>query len=148
MTDLTIGETAPGFSLLDSRGKQVRLSDYRGKNKLLLVFYPKDKTPGCTRQLCAVRDDIATFAQLDVVPFGVNPASAKSHQGFIDAYHFPFEILIDEGAKVAETYGALKEDTKSINRTVVVVDQDGRVVYYVHGLPPDSEIIAAIKKAD
>ena len=94
-----------------------------------------------------MRDAVADFRAHDTEPYGVNPADAASHQAFIDDLGLPFDLLVDEGLHVARAYDALKPDQPSINRTVVVVGKDGRVIFRAAGAPPPAEIIAAIAEA-
>jgi peroxiredoxin len=94
-----------------------------------------------------VRDAVDTFRALDTEPYGVNPADAASHQAFIDELDLPFDLLVDEGLHVARAYDAVKPDRPSINRTVIVVGKDGRVIFRAAGAPPPEEIIAAIAEA-
>jgi peroxiredoxin len=95
-----------------------------------------------------VRDAVADFRAHDTEPYGVNPAAAASHQAFIDELGLPFDLLIDEGLHVARAYDAVKPDRPSINRTVVVVGKDGRIIYRAAGAPPPQEIIAAFAAAE
>ena len=95
-----------------------------------------------------MRDAIADFRALDTEPFGVNEADAASHQAFIDAFDFPFDLLIDEGLEVARAYGALKPEGNRINRTVVIVGKDGRVLFRAAGAPPPTELLEAIRAAN
>jgi peroxiredoxin len=95
-----------------------------------------------------VRDAVDDFRAHDTEPFGVNQADAASHQAFIDELGLPFDLLIDEGLHVARAYDALKPDRPGINRTVVVVGKDGRVIFRAAGAPPPEEIVAAIAAAD
>ncbi len=95
-----------------------------------------------------MRDAIDDLRDSAVEPYGVNGADAASHQAFIDAYDFPFDLLVDEGNLVAEAYGALKPDGSGIDRTVVVVGKDGRVLYRAAGAPAPAEILAAIQEAN
>jgi peroxiredoxin len=94
-----------------------------------------------------VRDAVDSFRALDTEPYGVNPADAASHQAFIDELDLPFDLLVDEGLHVARAYDAVKPDRPSINRTVIVVGKDGRVIFRAAGAPPPEEIIAAIAEA-
>jgi peroxiredoxin len=94
-----------------------------------------------------VRDAVEDFRAHDTEPYGVNQADAASHQAFIDELDLPFDLLIDDGLHVARAYEALKPDRPSINRTVVVVGKDGRVIFRAAGAPPPAEIIAAISAA-
>lgn len=91
-----------------------------------------------------MRDATEALRALDTEPYGINPADAASHLKFIQEQNLPFDLLVDEGLHVARAYDALKSDTDRINRTVVVVDKDGRIIFYQHGAPPPEEIIGAI----
>ncbi len=95
-----------------------------------------------------MRDAVEEFRAHDTEPYGVNQADAASHQAFIDELELPFDLLVDEGLHVARAYDALKPDRPSINRTVVVVGKDGRVIFRATGAPPPAEIIAAIAGAE
>ena len=94
-----------------------------------------------------MRDAIEELRADDVEPYGVNEADASSHQAFIDAWGFPFDLLIDEGLAVARAYGALKPEGNRINRTVVVVGKDGRVLYRAEGAPAPRDVLMAIRNA-
>lgn len=144
---LAIGSEAPDFTLQDEECREVHLSDFHGKHLVLLIFYPGDDTPGCVKQLTAVRDDQAEFDKRQVVVFGVNQADAASHQRFIDKYGLTTSLLADLGMKVSAKYGAVKQflGHEIIDRTVVLVDKQGIIRYVKHGLPTDREIIDAIK---
>ncbi|MDP3793644.1 MAG: peroxiredoxin, partial [Candidatus Uhrbacteria bacterium] len=105
---LETGMKAPNFRLKDQNGREINLSDFKGKQSLVLIFYPGDLTPGCTMQLCAVRDDWSKFRANEIMVFGVNHADGESHKKFIKKYTFPFPLLIDAGKKVSARYGATK----------------------------------------
>jgi len=141
---LTVGTQAPDFNLPATGGKQVKLSDYRGKN-LIIVFYPKDQTPGCTQQLCALRDDTEMFKALNTEFIASNPDSVESHERFRAAQNYKFPILVDADRTMAKAYHALKEDGIGIQRTVYIIDKDGAIRYGKQGLPPDSDLAEAIK---
>ena len=94
-----------------------------------------------------MRDATDDFRALDTEPFGINEADATSHQEFIEAFDFPFDLLVDEGFDVARTYGAMRPEGDFINRTVVIVGKDGRILYRTQGAPPPSELLAAIRDA-
>lgn len=142
-----LNQPAPDFSLLDHEGNRVALKDFRGKHPVLLIFYPGDDTPGCTAQLCAIRDDWAEFQKYGVQAYGINPGDADSHTKFWRHHGLKTPLLVDEDKKVAELYGATKKFFKAeiINRTVVVIDKQGIIRYVKRGLPPDSEILAAVQ---
>ncbi len=141
---LPVGTEAPDFNLPATGGMQVKLSDYQGKN-LIIVFYPKDQTPGCTQQLCALRDDTELFKGLNTEFIGSNPDSVESHERFRAAQNYQFPILVDAERSMAADYHALKEDAKGIQRTVYIIDKDGIIRYAKQGLPPDTELAEAIR---
>jgi len=95
-----------------------------------------------------VRDAIDLLRAADTEPFGVNEADAESHRGFIDAFGFPFDLLVDDGLAVSRAYGALRPEGDRINRTVVVVGKDGRVIFRAAGAPDPREVLAAIRDAN
>lgn len=141
---LSVGIKAPDFDLPASGGRQVKLADYQGKN-LIIVFYPKDQTPGCTQQLCALRDDTELFKGLNTEFIASNPDSLESHDRFAANQSYQFPILVDADRTMAKAYHALKEDGKGIQRTVYILDAAGIVRYAKQGLPPDTELVEAIK---
>ncbi|MBI5032625.1 MAG: thioredoxin-dependent thiol peroxidase [Chloroflexi bacterium] len=145
---IKIGNAAPAFALPDENGKTVKLSDFRGK-KVVVYFYPKDNTPGCTAQACGFRDNYVDIQEKNGVVIGISPDSAKSHQRFRTKYNLPFILLSDEDHKVAEKYGAWGEKktfgVKSIGviRSHFVIDEHGKVVdAQVHVKAKDSPSIA------
>ena len=141
------GRMAPDFSLVSSDGDTVRLKDFQGKNYVVLIFYPGDETPGCTKQLCAVRDDYAGFQAKNVKVFGINPGTIESHKKFISRHAFQFPLLVDENRATARTYGC--DGWPIVKRTVFVIDPKGKVIYAKSGMPSNKEILEAIpeKKA-
>jgi peroxiredoxin Q/BCP len=144
--DLAVGDKAPDFTLKDQDGTEVTLSDFKGKKNVVLVFYPGDMTPGCTMQLCAIRDDWSKFVRTDTVVFGMNHGDAESHKLFIKKHAFPFPLLIDKDKKISTRYGAMKKFFKAmvIKRTVVVVGKDGTILFLKRGMPKDADILKAI----
>lgn len=142
--NLVLNQQAPGFTLINQIGEKISLADFKGKKNVLLVFYPGDNTPGCTKQLCALRDDYRQFQNKDTVIFGINHAEADSHQKFIDQHNFPFDLLIDTDKKVSTAYGAIKLffNKTIINRTVVLINKEGKIIYLKRGLPTDEEILS------
>ncbi len=140
---INIGEPAPDFNIPDQNGNSVSLRSFKGKKNVVLIFYPGDNTPGCTKQLCAVRDDYSDFEKAGVAFFGVNPQSAESHQNFIDKYSFQFPILVDTDRTVINAYGCAKGN--STQRTVYAINKNGIVVYAKQGMPANSEILSAFE---
>lgn len=118
-----IGKQAPDFTLLNQDGKQVSLSDYKDKH-VVLYFYPKDMTPGCTNEACDFRDNKEKFSDLDAVIVGVSPDPVESHQKFIDKHDLPFMLLADEDHKAAEAYGVWNG---GIERSTFIIDKEGNL---------------------
>lgn len=144
---LKIGDSAPLFALKNQKGELINLADFKNNKNVLLIFYPGDDTPGCTKQLCALRDDFSQFAKNDTVVLGINQADDNSHQKFINKFSFPFDLLIDNDQQVSEQYGATKSifGHKIINRSVIMIDKQGQIIFLKRGLPKDAEILSALK---
>ncbi len=129
---LSMGDKAPPFDLMSDSGKQVRLKDFAGK-KVVLYFYPKDDTPGCTKEACAFRDEQGDFSKLDVVVLGVSLDSIKAHQGFKKKFNLPFALLCDTNAAVSKAYGVYKQKSMygrlywGIERTTFVINESGKI---------------------
>lgn len=142
---LSVGSQAPEFDVQDDSGERVRLADLRGQKNVVLIFYPGNDTPGCTKQLCEARDEWAAYQELDVQVYGVNPADAESHTTFRDKYAFPFPLLADTEGSLIRNYGArgMMGITK---RTVYGIDKDGIIVFAERGMPNTATILAAFKK--
>jgi len=139
---LKVGTIAPDFTLVNADGVTVSLHDFSGKNPVVLIFYPGDQTPGCTKQLCAIRDDYSQFQEKNVKVFGINPADKVSHKKFIEKQKYPFTLLVDENKAVAKQYGC--ESWPMVRRTVYVIGIDGKILYAKRGMPDDAEILKAI----
>lgn len=142
-----IGNKAPVFTLKDQNGQIISLEEALSTGPVALFFYPGDQTPGCTIQLCAIRDDWNDFIKAGIHVYGINPADAKSHTAFIKKHDFPFPLLIDENRKVTKAYDAEQDlfITKIVKRTVVGIAKDGHIIYYRQGMPKNTEIIKAFK---
>ena len=127
---LQVGDPAPDFSLADADGNTVRLADLKGK-RVVLYFYPRDNTPGCTKEACAFRDNYDAYQAKDVVILGVSTDDAKSHQKFITKHDLPFPLLVDEDANVATAYGSyglkmfMGKEYMVISRSTFVIGPDG-----------------------
>ena len=128
------GKAAPDFTLNDQDGKAVSLSDFVGKQAVLLYFYPKDDTPGCTKEACGFRDDIRAFEKLGVAVLGVSADAAASHTKFIKKYKLPFSLLSDPDRKVMKKYGAFGDKmmygkkTVGVIRSSVLIGRNGKVL--------------------
>ena len=131
--DLKAGDQAPSFDTVDDAGNAVKLADLKGK-RVVLYFYPKDNTPGCTQQACAFRDSYPDFGEKNAVIFGVSPDSAKSHQSFRGKFDLPFPLLIDQDHAIAEAYGVWREKSMygrkymGILRSHFVIGEDGKII--------------------
>jgi thioredoxin-dependent peroxiredoxin len=142
------GETAPDFTLKGASGETVTLSSFKGKERVLLVFYPRDMTSGCTDQLSAIRNEYDAFRAAETQPFGVNDDPADSHQRFIDELELPFDLLVDEGLKTADAYDALRAEGDRISRTVFIVGKSGKIIFRQAGAPAPEELLAVISSAN
>jgi thioredoxin-dependent peroxiredoxin len=152
MTVPVEGDKAPDFTLSDAAGNAVALSDFRGR-KVVLYFYPKDDTPGCTAEACGFRDANDRIASRNALVVGVSPDSAESHRGFMEKFGLPFLLLSDPDHAVAETYGAWGEKTlhgktaAGILRSTFVIDEEGRIARVFRKVTPEGhaeEVLAAL----
>jgi peroxiredoxin Q/BCP len=137
------GKAAPDFELETDTGEKVKLSDLRGK-QVVLYFYPKDDTPGCTTQACGIRDTYGDFERAGAVVLGISPDDAESHEQFKQKYALPFTLLADDGHKVAEEYGVWGERKNygktymGIERSTFVIDENGDVKRVMRRVKPDT----------
>ena len=145
---IEVSDEAPDFTLRADTGDDFRLGDLRGYVRAMLVFYPKDFTPGCTDQLIQVRKHIEHLRGAGIEPMGVNSGDADSHRRFRNEHALNFDLLIDEGNEVAHAYGAMKEDGTGVQRSVVVVGKNGNVIFAETGAPPWQRILSAMRETD
>ncbi len=129
------GKPAPDFALESDAGETVRLSELRGK-PVVLYFYPKDGTPGCTTQACALRDSYDEFRRRGIEILGVSPDGVDSHVGFREKYGLPFTLLADTELEVTRAYGVLREDAPYPDRSTFVIDENGVVTAVLHQVDP------------
>ena len=133
MSNLKEGSTAPNFIASDQDGNEIKLSDFRGQ-RVVLYFYPKDDTPGCTKEACSFRDANDVYAEKGIKVFGVSPDSEKSHQKFIAKFDLPFTLLADTDKKIVNDYGVYGEKSlygrkyMGVNRMTFLIDEDGKIV--------------------
>lgn len=149
------GIPAPDFELLDDTGIPRKLSDYRGK-KVVLYFYPKDDTSGCTKEACNFRDDYSAYQKADVVILGVSPDDVASHVKFKKKYQLPFPLLADVGHKVCDLYGTwgpkkfLGKEYDGVLRTTFLIEEDGKIVRVFENVRPaehSAELLSALGAA-
>jgi peroxiredoxin Q/BCP len=155
MGDLSVGDKAPAFSAKDQDGRSVKLSDFKGR-KVVLYFYPKDDTTGCTAEACAFRDRLPEFERLGVAVLGVSPDSEASHRKFADKYSLPFTLLADPERKIVEAYAAWGEKKlygrsyMGTLRKTYLIDEKGRVAAVYPKVSPKThadELLAALADA-
>ncbi|HEV57101.1 MAG TPA: peroxiredoxin [Phycisphaerales bacterium] len=149
---LEVNQPAPGFAALNAAGQTLSLADFRGRQAVVLYFYPRDDTPGCTieaNQFTALADE---FAAADAVVIGVSRDSCESHRAFVDKFGLKVELLADTGGKLCEAYGVWQEKEKDgvkkmgIVRSTFVIDRDGRLVHVEYGVSPEGHAQAMLEK--
>jgi thioredoxin-dependent peroxiredoxin len=149
---ISSGILAPEITLPDETGSVRNLSDYLGR-PVVLYFYPKDDTPGCTTEACNFRDDYGAYEQAGVVILGVSPDTPKAHMKFKEKYHLPFTLLADQDHKVCDSYGVwgpkkfMGRDYEGVNRTTFLIDRQGKIIKVFEKVKPEGhsqEILAAL----
>jgi len=152
MNLLQAGAKAPDFNTTDQSGKKVTLKDYRGK-KVVLYFYPKDDTPGCTKEACAFRDHFSDFKKLGVEVLGVSVDTEKSHKSFAEKFKLPFTLLADTEKKIVNAYGVWGEKSMygrkymGTNRVTYLINESGRIAAAFPKVKPEEhaqEILAQL----
>ena len=146
------GDKAPTFTVATSGGGKISLADYLGKN-VILYFYPKDDTPGCTKEACAFRDYFADFKKKGAVVFGVSPDPVKSHDKFVEKFKLPFTLLADEDKKIVEAYGVWGEKSfmgrkyLGVYRVTFLIGPEGKIKKIWPSVKPEehaAEVLAAL----
>ena len=149
---LKVGDVAPPFTVATSGGGRLSLADYLGKN-VILYFYPKDDTPGCTKEACAFRDNFADFKKRGAVVLGVSPDPVKSHDKFVEKFKLPFTLLADEDKKIVQDYGVWGEKSfmgrkyLGVYRVTFLIGPDGKIKKIWPAVKPDEhveEVLAAL----
>lgn len=148
---MNTGELAPNFTLKDGNGNNWKLSDHLGK-VIVLMFYPGDDTPVCTKQMCSVRDHWSDYQATGAEVVGVSMDSTESHKKFADKYDLPFTLLSDAGGEVTEKYDLKSWLPGRSARGIVVIDKEGKIAYHkVEAIslfrPKDDDVLAATKRA-
>ncbi|MBN1303141.1 MAG: thioredoxin-dependent thiol peroxidase [Anaerolineales bacterium] len=151
---VSAGTLAPDFMLFDETGTEHRLSGYHGKT-VILYFYPKDDTPGCTKEACSFRDALPDFHDIDAVVLGVSPDTPKSHARFKEKFSLNFPLLADAGHKICDAYGVwgpknfMGKEYEGVLRTTFVVDPKGRIARVFENVKPaehGQEVLDALKE--
>ncbi len=143
MSNLSEGSKAPDFTAASSDGKQVSLKDFKDKQRVVLYFYPKDDTPGCTVEACGFRDGIKKIEKKDAVVLGVSPDSVASHNKFIEKFKLPFILLADEDKKICQAYGVwvkksmYGKEYMGVQRSTFIIGKDGRIEKIYEKVKPD-----------
>jgi peroxiredoxin Q/BCP len=149
---LKVGDRAPSFTAADQSGKTIRLSDFKG-SKVVLYFYPKDMTPGCTVEACALRDNLEAIKKKGAVVLGVSKDNVTSHKKFSEKYSLPFSLLADESGEIVKAYGAWGEKSMygkkymGVFRVSYIIGSDGRVAAVFPKVKPAShadEVLASL----
>lgn len=147
------GKPAPAFALPDQHGNEVSLKDFKGKSQVVLYFYPKDDTPGCTKEACSFRDHIQEFERRDAVILGVSRDNRQSHAKFIEKFGLPFTLLCDENEEVCKKYDVIKEKNMygkkvmGIERSTFIIDKAGKIKKIFRKVKVDNhtaEVLAAL----
>ncbi len=153
MATVVEGKAAPAFTLPASNGTKVSLKDFKHKQRVVLYFYPRDNTSGCTREACDFRDRAAQFADQEAVILGVSRDSLASHDKFIQKFHLPFLLLSDEDGAVCAKYGVIREKNlygktvRGIERSTFIIGRDGRIEKVFRKVKVDGhveEVLAAL----
>jgi len=154
---LPVGTPAPTFKLASSSGKTIDLASFKGKQTVVLYFYPKADTPGCTKEACGFRDALADYDQANVAVLGISPDPVDDVTKFKDKFYLNFPLLADADHAVAEQYGVWKEKTNygktywGVSRTTFVIGKDGKIVYVFQNVKPeghDQEVLSWLKAAN
>ncbi|WP_339609058.1 peroxiredoxin [uncultured Planktosalinus sp.] len=142
---ITIGDTIPDFKLTDQNGNEFDIKSVKGKKKLVIYFYPKNFTPGCTKEACSFRDSYKDFEALGATVIGISADSKNSHERFAKKYNLPFILLSDENGKVKRKFG-VKNDLFGLlpGRETYIVGQDGRVLYVFNSMNASRHIKKAL----
>ncbi len=141
------GQAAPAFSSVDQDGKAISLADFKGR-AVVLYFYPKDDTPGCTKEACSFRDGYAEIQATGAVILGVSADDAKSHKAFAEKYHLPFQLVADAEHKIIDAYGVKMPVLNMAKRTTFIIDKAGVIHKVFEGVSPathEPEVMAALK---
>lgn len=146
--ELKVGDFAPEFMALDQNGNKINSKEILQKEFLMLVFYPGDDTPGCTIQLCEIRDKWDKFTEFDVRVLGVNQGKNDSHTEFISKFQFPFDLIQDDNREVSHKFGAISKffANEITKRGVFLINQDSKIIFQHWGMQNNEEIFKLLTK--
>lgn len=148
---LKAGDVAPTFEAVTTTGEKIRLAELRGKN-VLLYFYPKDDTPGCTKEACGFRDNYAAISAKNTVILGVSPDSPKKHQKFTEKFQLPFPLVADEDKSIAQAYGVWGQKSfmgrkyMGVHRVTFLIGPDGKIARVWPNVKPDEHAAEVLKE--
>ena len=146
--ELKEGQLAPSFSAIDQNNKRISLSDFENKSNVVLYFYPKDDTPGCTAQACNLRDNISAIKEMNAVVLGVSADDVRSHQEFAEKYHLPFSLLADPKKEIISSYGVGMPLVGIAKRWTFIIGKDGvikKIIKDVKTSGHDSQVLATLQ---
>lgn len=144
VASVAVGEKAPEFTLPAYPQGTVSLKDFQDNKNVLLAFYPKDDTPGCTKEMCAFSEDLGKFQSADCTVLGISVDSVKSHEKFASKYALKQVLLADEGGQVARQYGVVREGKSSAARVLFIIDKQGVVRHIHEGMPTNDELLSLL----
>ncbi|HKM49964.1 MAG TPA: peroxiredoxin [Candidatus Bathyarchaeia archaeon] len=145
--NVKVGDTAPNFYGPTSDGS--KLTDFRGRKNVVLYFYPKDDTPGCTKEACSFRDNLKSIREMGSEIVGISVDDVDSHKKFAEKYHLPFPLVSDPDKKIATAYGVLRDPPTMTNRVTFIIDKNGKITNIfpkVDVTQHTEEVVAALKK--
>lgn len=143
------GDKAPAFDLPAFVGSKevgnIKLSDFHGKKHVILAFYPKDDTPGCTKEMCAFSEDLSKFEAAHAQPLGISCDNVDSHGKFAAKFNLKHPLLADVGGVTGKAYGTVIEGKATANRVTFIIDKDGTVRQVIEGMPQNTELLEIIQ---
>ena len=139
------GDIAPKFKLSAFPAGEISLDQFKGKKNVLLAFYPKDDTPGCTKEMCAFSEDLSKFASANTEVLGISCDDVKSHEKFAGKFGLKQHLLADPAGKIAKLYGTLKESGTSANRKLFVIDKQGVIRHIHEGMPTNETLLSVLQ---
>ncbi len=144
--ELKVGDKAPKFDLPVYPGGNVSLDSFLGKSNVILAFYPKDNTPGCTREMCAFSEDLSKFESKDTVVFGISCDSVTAHEGFAGKYKLKQGLLSDKGGEVGTAYGTVYDGKATASRVLFVIDKSGNIAHIHEGMPDNAALLKVLDR--